>query len=105
MQYSALAERDQIDTVKLAMEVLAKRNHDILSLSLLQRSGETIAQVGNHAQVWVQPPGDESTLEFLQVPIFPETSHGVCSRLRFRKLTAPGSTAFLKIHGYGSWRS
>jgi PAS domain S-box-containing protein len=70
VQYSALAERDQIDTIKLSMEMLATRNQDILSLALLLKSGESVAQVGNHAQAWVQPPGDESTLEFLQVPIF-----------------------------------
>lgn len=70
VQYSALAERDQIDTIKLAMEMLAKRNQDILSLALLLKNGESVAQVGNHAQVWVQPTGEESTLEFLQVPIF-----------------------------------
>jgi signal transduction histidine kinase len=70
VQYSALAERNQIETIKFAMEMLAKRNQDILSLALLQQSGEVVAQVGDHAQVWVQPPGDESTLQFLQVPIF-----------------------------------
>jgi signal transduction histidine kinase len=70
VQYSALAERDQIETIKLAMEVLAKRNQDIVSLALLQKNGEVIAQVGDHVHAWVQPPGDESTLESLQVPIF-----------------------------------
>ena len=70
IQYSALAERDQIETVKFAMETLAKRIPDILSLALLQESGTVVAQVGDHAQVWVQPPGEESTIEFLQVPIF-----------------------------------
>lgn len=70
VQYSALAEREQIETVKFAMEALAKRNPDILSLALLQESGVVVAQVGDHARVWVQPPGEESTLDFLQVPIF-----------------------------------
>ena len=70
VQYSALAERDQIDTITLSMELLAKRNPDIVSLALLQKSGEVVTQFGNHAQVWVQPPGDESTLQSLQVPIF-----------------------------------
>ena len=70
VQYSALAEHDQVDTIKLAMEMLAKRNHDILSLALLLQNGESLVQVGNHAQSWVQPSGDHSTLQFLQVPIF-----------------------------------
>lgn len=70
VQYSALTEREQIETVKFAMEMLAKRNPDILSLALLQKSGTVVAQVGDHARAWVQPPGEESTLDFLQVPIF-----------------------------------
>jgi PAS domain S-box-containing protein len=70
VQYSALTEREQIETVKFAMEILAKRIPDILSLALLQKSGTVVAQIGDHARVWVQPPGEESTLDFLQVPIF-----------------------------------
>lgn len=70
VQYSALTERDQIETVKFAMETLAKRSPGILSLALLQENGTVVAQVGDHARAWVQPPGEESTLDFLQVPIF-----------------------------------
>ncbi len=70
VQYSALAEREQIETMKFAMETLVTRIPDILSLALLQKSGTVVAQVGDHARVWVQPSGEESTLEFLHVPIF-----------------------------------
>ncbi len=70
VQYSALAERDQIETVIFAMETLAKRNLGILSLALIKKSGAVVAQVGEHARIWVLPPGEESTLDFLQVPIF-----------------------------------
>ncbi len=70
VQYSALAERGQIETMKFSMETLVTRIPDILSLALLQKSGTVVAQVGDHARVWVQPSGEESTLEFLHVPIF-----------------------------------
>lgn len=70
VQYSALAERDQVETIQFAMEALAKRNPGIWSLALREKSGVIVAQVGDHAQVWIQPSGDESTLQFLQVPIF-----------------------------------
>ena len=73
VQYSALTERGQAETVKFAMEVLAKRTPDILSLALIHNGqGErvVVAQVGEHDRVWVQPPGDESTVEFFQIPIF-----------------------------------
>ncbi|MBH0183665.1 MAG: PAS domain-containing protein, partial [Nitrospira sp.] len=78
VQYSALAERDQVETVKFAMGELAKRNREILSLALLMKDGSVLAQIGEHAQIWVQPPGEESSLNFFQVPIFAgEQSWGV----------------------------
>ena len=73
VQYSVLTERGQIETVKLAMEVLTKRTPDILSLALIQNSLServVMAQVGEHEQAWAQPPGDESTPEFFQIPIY-----------------------------------
>jgi len=95
VQYSALAEHDQIDTIKLAMEMLGKRNHDILSLALLLNSGESIVQVGNHAQIWVQPRGDESTLQFLQVPIFSDDQPWGVLQVAFRQTDVPALERFL----------
>ena len=95
IQYSALAERNQVETIRFGMETLASRNRDILSLALLQKSGEAIAQVGEHAQVWVQPPGDESTLQFLQVPIFSGNQPWGVLQIAFRQTGATGLDWFL----------
>jgi sensor histidine kinase regulating citrate/malate metabolism len=95
VQYSALAERNQIETVKFAMETLAKRIPDILSLALLQKNGTVIAQVGDHAQVWIQPPGEESTLEFLQVPIFSGDQQWGVMQVAFRHANVSGLDWFL----------
>ncbi|MBH0202200.1 MAG: PAS domain-containing protein [Nitrospira sp.] len=95
IQYSALVERGQVETIKFGMETLASRNRDILSLALLQRSGEVVAQVGKHEQVWVQPPGDESTLQFLQVPIFSGTQPWGVLQIAFRQTGATGLDWFL----------
>ena len=95
VQYSALAERDQIETVKFAMETLAKRIPDILSLALIQESGKVVAQVGDHARVWVQPPGEESTLEFLQVPIFSGDHRWGVLQMAFRQTNVSGLQWFL----------
>ncbi|HEX6827038.1 MAG TPA: ATP-binding protein, partial [Nitrospiraceae bacterium] len=92
VQYSALTEREQIETVKFAMEVLAKRIPDILSLALLQKSGTVIAQIGDHARVWVQPPGEESTLDFLQVPIFSGEQRWGVLQVAFRQTQADVSS-------------
>ena len=95
VQYSALAERDQIETVKFAMETLANRIPDILSLALLLKNGTVVAQVGDHAQVWVQPSGEESTLEFLQVPIFSGDQPWGVLQVAFRQANVSGLQWFL----------
>lgn len=95
VQYSALAEREQIETMKFAMETLVKRIPDILSLALLQKSGTVVAQVGEHARVWVQPSGEESTLEFLQVPIFSGDERWGVLQVVFRQAEESGFQRFL----------
>jgi signal transduction histidine kinase len=85
IQYSALAEHHQVETIKLSMERFAQRNNEIRSLALVLQSGEIFAQIGDHAHIWVQPSGDSSSLEFLQVPIFAgDQSWGVL-QVAFRK--------------------
>ncbi|MFO0698426.1 MAG: ATP-binding protein [Nitrospira sp.] len=85
VQYSALVEHDQVETIKLSMERFAQRNSEIRSLALILKSGEVLAQIGDHAHIWVQPSGDASSLEFLQVPIFAgDQSWGVL-QVAFRK--------------------
>lgn len=90
VQYSALAERDQLDVLKFAMETLAQRNTDILSLALLQNNGMVVARIGEHARVWVQPPGEESTLDFFQVPIFSGDQPWGVLQIAFRQVEAHG---------------
>lgn len=95
VQYSALAEREQIETVKFAMETLATRIPDVLSLALLQKSGTVVAQVGDHARVWVQPSGEESTLDFFQVPIFSGDEPWGMLQVAFRHTNVSGLQWFL----------
>jgi PAS domain S-box-containing protein len=95
VQYSALAERDQLDVLKFAMETLAQRNTDILSLALLQNNGMVVARIGEHARIWVQPPGEESTLDFFQVPIFSGDQPWGVLQIAFRQVEAHGLRWFL----------
>jgi sensor histidine kinase regulating citrate/malate metabolism len=95
VQYSALVEREQVETVKFAMETLANRIPDILSLALLDKNGTIIAQVGDHARAWVQPPGEESTLEFLQVPISSSDQQWGLLQVAFRQAHVSGLQHYL----------
>lgn len=85
VQYSALAEHDQVETIKLSMERLIQRNSEIRSLALILKGGEVLAQIGDHTHSWVQPSGDASSLEFLQVPIFAGDQQWGVLQVAFRK--------------------
>lgn len=85
VQYSVLAEKNQVETIQFAMETLARRNPSILSLALNQKTGQVIAQVGEHTRVWVQPPAGQSTLQFLQVPIFSGEQQWGVLQIAFRE--------------------
>jgi signal transduction histidine kinase len=95
VQYSALTEQNQVDTMKLSMETLVKRNDDILSMALLQKSGTVVAQVGPHQQAWVQPPGETSTVHSLQVPIFSDDQPWGVLQVAFRQTDVSAVERFL----------
>ena len=96
VQYSALAEHDQVETIKLSMERFAHRNAEIRSLALILKSGKVLAQIGDHARIWVQPSGDASSLEFLQVPIFAGDQPWGVLQIAFRRADLSEVDRFLK---------
>jgi signal transduction histidine kinase len=95
VQYSALAEHDQVETIKLSMERLAQRNTEIRSLALILKNGHILAQIGDHAHIWVQPSGDASSFEFLQVPIFAGDQPWGVLQVAFRKNEMSGMERIL----------
>jgi len=95
VQYSALAEHDHVETIKLSMERFAQRNPEIRSLALILTSGNVLAQIGDHAHIWVQPSGDASSLDFLQVPIFAGDQPWGVLQVAFRKTDMSAVERFL----------
>lgn len=99
VQYSVLAAANQISTIETAMRTLVERNADILSAALQTADGESLAVAGAHAKEWVQPPGDQSTLSHIQVPIYKGTIHWGTLQLSFRSVRPSwAETLFL-----GAW--
>ena len=84
VQYSVLVSSRQIPAIETAMHALVERNADILSTALLGTDGQPIAVAGDHAQHWVQPEGDRSTLRHIQVPIYKADAHWGTLQLSFR---------------------
>jgi PAS domain S-box-containing protein len=95
VQYSALAEHDQVEIIKLSMERFKQRNSEIRSLALILKGGDVLAQIGDHARIWVQPSGDASSLEFLQVPIFAGDQPWGVLQVAFRKADVSTAERFL----------
>lgn len=86
VQYSLLASAGQHTTIEAAMQALVERNSDILSAALQAADGQQLVVAGAHAQHWVQPPGQRSTVSHIQVPIYKGTVHWGTLQLSFRAL-------------------
>ena len=96
VQYSLLAEKGDSRGVQEAFDLLVERNDDILSVAVVLANGETLALAGRHQEVWEQPPGDSSTPDHIQIPIFNSTERWGTVQLRFRSLDNGGWLSWLK---------
>ena len=96
VQYSLLAEKGDSRGVQEAFDLLVERNEDILSAAVILANGETLALAGRHQEVWEQPPGDSSTPDHIQIPIFNSTERWGTVQLRFRSLDNGGWLSWLK---------
>ncbi len=96
VQYSLLAEKGDSRGVQEAFDLLVERNDDILSVAVILANGETLAFAGRHQRVWEQPPGDSSTPDHIQIPIFNKTERWGTVQLRFRSLDNGGWLSWLK---------
>ncbi len=86
VQYSLLAENGDSRAIQEAFDLLVERNDDILSAAVVLSDGDLLAFAGRHQEVWEQPPGDSSTSDHIQVPIFNGADRWGTVQLRFRTL-------------------
>ena len=86
VQYSLLAENGDSRAIQEAFDLLIERNEDIVSAAVILANGETLAFAGRHQEVWKQPPGDSSTPDHIQIPIYNSTERWGTVQLRFRSL-------------------
>jgi diguanylate cyclase (GGDEF)-like protein len=96
VQYSLLAENGDSRAIQEAFDLLVERNEDIVSAAVILASGETLAFAGRHQEVWKQPPGDSSTPDHIQIPIYNSTERWGTVQLRFQSLDDGGWLGWLK---------
>jgi len=69
IEYAILAASNQQASLEAAMRALISRDSDIQSVAIQVLGGERLVVVGDHDRHWVDPPGRQSTLTHIQVPI------------------------------------
>ncbi len=86
VQYSLLATGGHDDTIRTAMRALIERQSDIQSAALDKADGARVAQAGDHSRFWIQPPGQQSTVNHIQVPIYKSSTPWGTLQLSFKPL-------------------
>jgi len=69
--YTALAiQKEDFSAIQTTIDILVKRNADILSAALRRQDGVILARTGNHERHWNNADEKVSTLQNVQVPLF-----------------------------------
>jgi diguanylate cyclase (GGDEF)-like protein/PAS domain S-box-containing protein len=96
IQLAALAQSDDIETLKRTLHAVVTRDPDVLSIAVRRADGHVAAETGNHERYWVPPPQDKSTLTDVLVPI--KTPSGVWGQVEvaYRPATPTTLLGWLK---------
>ena len=87
---SALVTRGNIRELEATLDLVVKRNADILSASVRRAGGRALVTIGDHDRHWVDDPSDYSTDSQLTVPIWSAGQKWGQVELRFEPLSVPG---------------
>jgi diguanylate cyclase (GGDEF)-like protein/PAS domain S-box-containing protein len=69
VQFAMHAERGEWGRVRTAMDLLRRRDAEVLSVALRSADGRVLVHSGDHAAHWTPPPEGRSTATHAQVPI------------------------------------
>jgi signal transduction histidine kinase len=84
IQYAILAVSGKQSVLDGAMRALVTHESDIQSMALQVTGGERLVVVGDHDRYWVEPPGRQSTLTHIQVPIHKASSPWATLQVSFK---------------------
>jgi diguanylate cyclase (GGDEF)-like protein/PAS domain S-box-containing protein len=95
IQVSTAISNRQTSTVTNFIEAIARRNEDILSISIRQKNGKVLAVYGDHEANW---PKDldldgKSTSSHIQIPLFLKRNPWGLIEIAFKPLNAGGLAA------------
>ncbi|MDH4305485.1 MAG: ATP-binding protein [Nitrospira sp.] len=84
IEYAILAASNQQSALDRAMKAVVADESDIQSMALQVVGGERLVVVGDHDRHWVEPPGRQSTVTHIQVPIHRASSPWATLQISFK---------------------
>ncbi len=82
--------------LKAMLDMVVKRNPDILSVSISKHGGERLVTLGDHQTHWKDLPGDYSIDSQMVVPIWSGNKDWGAVELRFKDLQGGGFRGFFR---------
>lgn len=91
VNFALLAPRADTETMRHTLEIIAKRNLDIVTMAVRRRDGTAVIEVGNHRAVWNRSAQGRSQDTQVMVPMFSEGEPWGQVEMTFRPLSRWGS--------------
>ena len=86
IEYAILTASGQQSALEGAMKALVARDTAIQSMAIQVIGGERLVVVGDHDRYWVDPPGRQSTMAHMQVPIHKASSPWAMLQISFKPI-------------------
>ena len=96
VQLTALAQNEDIPTLKRTLHAVITRDADVLSIAVRRADGHLAAETGNHDRFWAPPPQNKSTLTEVLVPITSSTGPWGQLEIAYKPVTPQTLTGWLK---------
>ncbi len=89
-QAAAAAERNDLASIRAALQVVTRRNPEVLSGALRDASGRLLIATREHQRLWSLVPEERSPTSHVQVPLFRRGERWADVELRFEELHSAG---------------
>jgi diguanylate cyclase (GGDEF)-like protein len=89
-QAAAAASRNDLGTIRVALEAARRREHELLSAGLRDADGRLLVVVGDHRELWSPDPEARPLATHVGIPLFAGDRRWGTLELRFDELGPPG---------------
>ena len=90
IQFAVAAQRNDTELIYTTLRASVERNNDILSAALRGKDGQLLLETGMHKENWPKDMGNNSTPDYVQVPIFRADKFWGVVELRFTDANPSG---------------